>query len=127
MFAKSMATFLEINDFGEIDETIFINNFPSRSGMPDSICIYDTPSYSIFGRARNSVDFTCQIRVRCANSNKGSQIALKIYNLLQKGYIVDGSGKRFTIRPLNPPTFLMYDDTNRANWLLNVTGLALNY
>ena len=122
-----MAEFLESNGYGTKDRDIFINTFPSRADVPDSICVYDTPSYSIRGRARNSVDFTCQIRVRSNRSEKASQIALDIYNLLESGHINDGEGKRFTIRPLNPPTFLMFDDANRANWILNVTGLALNY
>lgn len=127
MFAKSMAEFLESNGYGTKDRDIFINTFPSRADVLDSICVYDTPSYSIRGRARNSVDFTCQIRVRSNRSEKASQIALSIYNTLESGYIHDKEGKRFTIRPLNPPTFLMFDDANRANWILNVTGLALNY
>lgn len=127
MFAKSMAEFLESNGYGTKDRDIFINTFPSRADVPDSICVYDTPSYSIRGRARNSVDFTCQIRVRSNRSEKASQIALDIYNELESGHIYDNEGKRFTIRPLNPPTFLMFDDANRANWILNVTGLALNY
>lgn len=127
MFAKSMAEFLESNGYGTKDRDIFINTFPSRADVPDSICVYDTPSYSVRGRARNSVDFTCQIRVRSNRSEKASQIALNIYNTLESGHIYDNEGKRFTIRPLNPPTFLMFDDANRANWILNVTGLALNY
>lgn len=128
MFAKSMATFLEKSNFGTIDKDIFINRFPSRRGEADnSICVYDTASYAIRGRERNSVDFTCQIRVRNQQNDVAVKIAHDIYLLLNKGEISDGNDKRFCIRPLNPPTFLMYDDSNRANWILNVTGLALNY
>lgn len=127
MFAKSMTDFLVENKFGELDKDIFINNLPSRVDNSNIICVYDTPSYSIRGRERNSVDFNCQIRVRNDKNSEASKIALDIYNLLEKGYIHDSIGKRFMIRPLNPPSFLMYDEAGRVNWILNVTGLSLNY
>lgn len=128
MFADSMAQFLEKSNFGTIDKNIFTNRFPSRRGEADnSICIYDTPSYAIRGRERNSVDFTCQIRVRNLQNSKAAEIAQEIYLLLNKGEFRDAKDKRFCIRPLNPPNFLTYDESNRANWILNVTGLALNY
>lgn len=127
MFAKSMVDFLVENEFGKLDKDIFINNIPSRVDNSNVVCVYDSPSYSIKGRARNSVNFNCQIRVRNDKNSEASKIAFNIYNLLEKGYIYDSTGKRFTIRPLNPPTFLMYDEAGRVNWILNVTGLSLNY
>ena len=127
MFAKSMVDFLESQGFGERDTNIFINNFPSRTNISNAICVYDTQSFSVKGRARNSVNFTCQIRVRNLKSEKAEEIANNIYKELEKGFIYDNNNKRFTIRPLNPPNFLMFDSDNRANWILNVTGLALNY
>lgn len=122
-----MAEFLESKDFGVRDTNIFINNFPSRTNISNAICIYDTQSFSVKGRARNSVNFTCQIRVRNLKSEKAEEVANNIYKELEKGFIYDKNNKRFTIRPLNPPNFLMFDSDNRANWILNVTGLALNY
>ena len=100
---------------------------PSRTNISNAICVYDTQSFSVKGRARNSVNFTCQIRVRNLKSEKAEEIANNIYKELEKGFIYDKNNKRFTIRPLNPPNFLMFDSDNRANWILNVTGLALNY
>ena len=122
-----MVDFLESQGFGERDTNIFINNFPSRTNISNAICVYDTQSFSVKGRARNSVNFTCQIRVRNLKSEKAEEIANNIYKELEKGFIYDKNNKRFTIRPLNPPNFLMFDSDNRANWVLNVTGLALNY
>ena len=122
-----MAEFLESKDFGVRDTNIFINNFPSRTNISNAICVYDTQSFSVKGRARNSVNFTCQIRVRNLKSEKAEEVANNIYKELEKGFIYDKNNKRFTIRPLNPPNFLMFDSDNRANWILNVTGLALNY
>lgn len=122
-----MVDFLESQGFGERDTNIFINNFPSRTNISNAICVYDTQSFSVKGRARNSVNFTCQIRVRNLKSEKAEEIANNIYKELEKGFIYDKNNKRFTIRPLNPPNFLMFDSDNRANWILNVTGLALNY
>lgn len=122
-----MVDFLESQGFGERDTNIFINNFPSRTNISNAICVYDTQSFSVKGRARNSVNFTCQIRVRNLKSEKAEEIANNIYKELEKGFIYDNNNKRFTIRPLNPPNFLMFDSDNRANWILNVTGLALNY
>ena len=122
-----MVDFLESKGFGERDTNIFINNFPSRTNISNAICVYDTQSFSVKGRARNSVNFTCQIRVRNLKSEKAEEVANNIYKELEKGFIYDKNNKRFTIRPLNPPNFLMFDSDNRANWILNVTGLALNY
>lgn len=122
-----MVDFLESQGFGERDTNIFINNFPSRTNISNAICVYDTQSFSVKGRARNSVNFTCQIRVRNLKSEKAEEVANNIYKELDKGFIYDKNNKRFTIRPLNPPNFLMFDSDNRANWILNVTGLALNY
>ena len=122
-----MVDFLESQGFGERDTNIFINNFPSRTNISNAICVYDTQSFSVKGRARNSVNFTCQIRVRNLKSEKAEEMANNIYKELEKGFIYDKNNKRFTIRPLNPPNFLMFDSDNRANWILNVTGLALNY
>ncbi len=122
-----MVDFLESQGFGERDTNIFINNFPSRTNISNAICVYDTQSFSVKGRARNSVNFTCQIRVRNLKSEKAEEVANNIYKELEKGFIYDKNNKRFTIRPLNPPNFLMFDSDNRANWILNVTGLALNY
>ena len=122
-----MVDFLESQGFGERDTNIFINNFPSRANISNAICVYDTQSFSVKGRARNSVNFTCQIRVRNLKSEKAEEIANNIYKELEKGFIYDKNNKRLTIRPLNPPNFLMFDSDNRANWILNVTGLALNY
>lgn len=122
-----MVDFLESQGFGERDTNIFINNFPSRTNISNAICVYDTQSFSVKGRARNSVNFTCQIRVRNLKSEKAEEVANNIYKELEKGFIYDKNNKRFTIRPLNPPNFLMFDSDNRANWVLNVTGLALNY
>lgn len=122
-----MVDFLESQGFGERDTNIFINNFPSRTNISNAICVYDTQSFSVKGRARNSVNFTCQIRVRNLKSEKAEEIANNIYKELERGFIYDKNNKRFTIRPLNPPNFLMFDSDNRANWILNVTGLALNY
>ena len=122
-----MVDFLESQGFGERDTNIFINNFPSRTNISNAICVYDTQSFSVKGRARNSVNFTCQIRVRNLKSEKAEEIANNIYKELERGFIYDKNNKRFTIRPLNPPNFLMFDSDNRANWVLNVTGLALNY
>ena len=128
MFAKSMASYLESSGYGTIDKDIFINLFPSRTDINDAICVYDTQSFSVRGRARNSVNFNCQIRIRNSKTEIASDIAQNIYrNLDDNGYIFDSNGKRFTIKPMNPPNFLMFDDSNRANWILNVTGLALNY
>lgn len=127
MFAKSMAEFLESKDFGVRDTNIFINNFPSRTNISNAICIYDTQSFSVKGRARNSVNFNCQIRIRNLKNEKAEEIANNIYKELEKGFMYDSSNKRFTIKPMNPPNFLMFDSDNRANWILNVTGLALNY
>ena len=122
-----MVDFLESQGCGERDTNIFINNFPSRTNISNAICVYDTQSFSVKGRARNSVNFTCQIRVRNLKSEKAEEVANNIYKELEKGFIYDKNNKRFTIRPLNPPNFLMFDSDNRANWVLNVTGLALNY
>ena len=122
-----MVDFLESQGFGERDTNIFINNFPSRTNISNAICVYDFYSFSVKGRARNSVNFTCQIRVRNLKSEKAEEVANNIYKELEKGFIYDKNNKRFTIRPLNPPNFLMFDSDNRANWILNVTGLALNY
>lgn len=122
-----MVDFLESQGFGERDTNIFINNFPSRTNISNAICVYDTQSFSVKGRARNSVNFTCQIRVRNLKSEKAEEVANNIYKELERGFIYDKNNKRFTIRPLNPPNFLMFDSDNRANWILNVTGLALNY
>ena len=122
-----MVDFLESQGFGERDTNIFINNFPSRTNISNAICVYDTQSFSVKGRARNSVNFTCQIRVRNLKSEKAEEVANNIYKELEKGFIYDKNNKRFTIRPLNPPNFLMFDSDNRANWILNVTGHALHY
>ena len=122
-----MVDFLESQGFGERDTNIFINNFPSRTNISNAICVYDTQSFSVKGRARNSVNFTCQIRVRNLKSEKAEEVANNIYKELEKGFIYDKNNKRFTIRPLNPPNFLMFDSVNRANWILNVAGLAINY
>lgn len=127
MFAKSMVDFLESQGFGERDTNIFINNFPSRTNISNAICVYDTQSFSVKGRARNSVNFTCQIRVRNLKSDEAEKVAYSIYKELEKGEMYDSNNKRFTIKPLNPPMFLMFDSNNRANWVLNVTALALNY
>lgn len=127
MFAKSVSEFLELSGFGVKDKNIFVNNFPSRTDIPNAICVYDTQSFSVKGRARNSVNFTCQIRVRNSRSEEAEKLAYNIYRELEKGEMYDGNNKRFTIKPLNPPTFLMFDSNNRANWILNVTALSLNY
>lgn len=128
MFAESMAGFLETNEYGILDKNIFVNLFPQRTEIPDAICVTEMQSFSIKGRARNSVNFNCQIRVRNRLSSKAQEIALKIYDLLNtKGYMVDNNGKRFTIRPMSPPMYLTTDTGGRANWVLNVTGLSLNY
>ena len=127
MFAKSTAEFLESNGFGEIDKDIFINTFPSRANVPNGICVFDTYSYKIRGRARNSASFNCRIQVRNAKSAEASKMAFAIYNLLEKGSIYDKNGKRFMTRPLNPPSFQKFDDANRANWTLSVTGVTHNY
>ena len=122
-----MVDFLESQGFGKRDTNIFINNFPSRTNISNAICVYDTQSFSVKGRARNSVNFTCQIRVRNLKSEKAEEIANNIYKELEKGFIYDKNNKRFTIRPLNPPNCVMFDSDNRVDWVLNVTGLALNY
>lgn len=122
-----MVDFLEANDFGVRDENIFINNFPSRTDIPNAICVYDTQSFSVRSRARNSVNYNCQIRVRNLKSDRAEEVAYKIFKELEKGEMYDYNEKRFAIRPLDPPTFLMYDENGRGNWILNVTGLALNY
>lgn len=128
MFAKSVAEFLELNGYGEIDKSIFINRFPSREDCDNAICVYDNASYAIRGRARNSVDFRCQIRVRNSQGGLAEKKAFEIYSTLEfKRKIKDAKGKEFTIRPLNPPQFLMYDDANRGNWTLNINALSLNY
>nr|DAH67188.1 MAG TPA: hypothetical protein [Caudoviricetes sp.] len=128
MFADSMAGFLELNAYGKIDKDIFVNLFPQRSEIADAICVTELQAFSIKGRARNSVNFNCQIRVRNRFSSKAQKIALNIYNLLNKdGFMVDANGKRFTVRPMNPPMYLTTDTGGRANWVLNVTGLSLNY
>ena len=128
MFAESMAGFLETNEYGIVDKNIFVNLFPQRTEIPDAICVTEMQPFSIKGRARNSVNFNCQIRVRNRFSSKAQEIALNIYNLLNKdGFMIDTNGKRFTERPMNPPMYLTTDTGGRANWVLNVTGLSLNY
>ena len=128
MFAESMAGFLETNEYGIVDKNIFVNLFPQRTEIPDAICVTEMQPFSIKGRARNSVNFNCQIRVRNRFSSKAQEIALNIYNLLNKdGFMIDTNGKRFTVRPMTPPMYLTTDTGGRANWVLNVTGLSLNY
>lgn len=128
MFAESMAGFLEANEYGIVDKNIFVNLFPQRTEIPDAICVTEMQPFSIKGRARNSVNFNCQIRIRNRLSSKAQGIALNIYNLLNKdGFMIDTNGKRFTVRPMNPPMYLTTDTGGRANWVLNVTGLSLNY
>ena len=128
MFAESMAGFLETNEYGIVDKNIFVNLFPQRTEIPDAICVTEMQPFSIKGRARNSVNFNCQIRVRNRFSSKAQEIALNIYNLLNKdGFMIDTNGKRFPVRPMNPPMYLTTDNGGRANWVLNVTGLSLNY
>lgn len=128
MFAESMAGFLETNEYGIVDKNIFVNLFPQRTEIPDAICVTEMQPFSVKGRARNSVNFNCQIRVRSRFSSKAQEIALNIYNLLNKdGFMIDTNGKRFTVRPMNPPMYLTTDTGGRANWVLNVTGLSLNY
>ena len=128
MFAESMAGFLETNEYGIVDKNIFVNLFPQRTEIPDAICVTEMQPFSIKGRARNSVNFNCQIRVRNRFSSKAQEIALNIYNLLNKdGFMIDTNGKRFIVRPMNPPMYLTTDTGGRANWVLNVTGLSLNY
>ena len=128
MFAESMAGFLKTNEYGIVDKNIFVNLFPQRTEIPDAICVTEMQPFSIKGRARNSVNFNCQIRVRNRFSSKAQEIALNIYNLLNKdGFMIDTNGKRFTVRPMNPPMYLTTDTGGRANWVLNVTGLSLNY
>ena len=89
-----MVDFLESQGFGERDTNIFINNFPSRTNISNAICVYDTQSFSVKGRARNSVNFTCQIRVRNLKSEKAEEIANNIYKELEKGFIYDKNNKR---------------------------------
>lgn len=128
-FAKSMANFLSTEGYGELGKNIFCDNLPEKLDrqMKIAIAIFNTPSYSIVGRARNSVDFTCQIRVRAPKSDEALSLIHKIYKELDtKGEFTDND-KRFVIRPLNPPQFLLFDETRRANWILNITALSENY
>lgn len=127
MFARSVAEFLENSGFGEIDRNIFINTFPSRANMPNALCVFDTYSYKIKGRARNSASFNARIVVRGNKTAEASRTAFDIYNLLEQGSIYDKNGKRFMTRPLNPPTFQEFDEANRAHWILSVTGVSHNY
>lgn len=128
MFARSVAEFLELSGYGEIDTNIFINRFPSRDDCDDAICVYDNASYTIRGRARNSVDFRCQIRVRATLNDKAEYTLFEIYSLLEKlQSFKDARGKSFRVKPSNPPMFLMFDEAGRSNWVLNLTALALNY
>lgn len=128
MFANSMAEWLELNSFGIIDETIFINNLPERVGLDNIISLSDLQPLSIKGRARNSVNFKCQVYIRDTINKKALDKALDIYNKLEKDKVAfDKQGKRFTIRPLNPPTFLMYDEAGRTCWILDIESYAYNY
>lgn len=128
-FATSMAKYLEQNKYGAVGKNIFINNIPSSLSTKKEliISVYDTPSYAIVGRARNSVDFTCQIRVRASKAEQVLESINSIYKLLNKGLMIDPNGKRFHIKQVNPPQFLVYDESNRANWVLNITALSETY
>ena len=127
-FATSVAKYLESLNYGKVGKDIFINNIPStNSNKALNIAVYDTPSYAIVGRARNSVDFTCQIRVRASKAEQVLSCINSIYKLLNTGIMVDPEGKKFHVKQVNPPQFLTYDESNRVNWVLNITALSGTY
>lgn len=130
MFTKDIAEFLEEKGFGKISENIFIGNMPLKAGVVDNlIAVFDSPSYSTRSRELNSVEFNCQIRVRNIDSNTAYNICNNIFNLisnLEKSITVP-SGKRFIVRPINPPYMIDIDKSNRFIYILNISCISERY
>lgn len=127
-FAHSLADFLEENGIGERGKNLFIDNLPQdyRVALP-VITIYNTPSYAVANRARNSVNFTCQVRVRASKSANAYELIDSIYKLVYNNDLIDSNNKKFYFKQPHPPQFLLFDENNRANWVLNLTALSENY
>lgn len=124
-FANSFSDLLTLNELGVLGDNIFIDNMPrdSKSTAP-MIIVYNTPSYSISGRARESANFTCQVRVRASKSSEAYELITSIYKLIYDIEFKDSDGKAFYVKQPRPPQFLTFDENSRANWVLNITALS---
>lgn len=129
MFIKDIAEFLEANGFGEIQKNIFYERMPEKAGVMDNaIAVIGTPA-NAYVRDLNSIDYTCQIRVRNKDIKIGEKISYDIYKLIfntDKEIIVP-SGKRFIVRPINPPYLIDMDTSFRYIYMINITCLSDMY
>lgn len=129
MFIKDIAEFLEANGFGEIQKNIFYERMPEKAGVMDNaIAVIGTPA-NAYVRDLNSIDYTCQIRVRNKDIKIGEKISYDIYKLIfntDKEIIVP-SGKRFIVRPTNPPYLIDMDTSFRYIYMINITCLSDMY
>ena len=64
-FGRSVGKYLERLNYGKVGKDILINKIGlSNCNKGLNIGVYDSGCYGIVGRGRNSVDFSCEIRVR---------------------------------------------------------------
>ena len=102
---------------------------PEKSGVADNaIAVIGTPS-NAYNRELNSIDYTCQIRVRNLDVEAGEKIAYDIYKLIfnTDKEITVPSGKRFIVRPTNPPYLIDMDTSFRYIYMINITCLSDMY
>lgn len=129
MFVQDIAEFLIANGFGELRKNIFYERMPEKSGVADNaIAVIGTPS-TAYNRELNSIDYTCQIRVRNLDVEAGEKIAYDIYKLIYNTdkEIVVPSGKRFIVRPTNPPYLIDMDTAFRYIYMINIVCLSDMY
>lgn len=129
MFVKDITEFLIANGFGELKKNIFYERLPEKSGVADNaICVIGTPS-DAYTRELNSINYTCQIRIRNLDIEEGKEIAYNIYKLIfnPDKEIVVPSGKRFIVRPTNPPYLIDMDTAFRYIYMINITCLSEMY
>ena len=102
---------------------------PEKSGVADNaIAVIGTPS-TAYNRELNSIDYTCQIRVRNLDIQEGERIAYEIYKLIYNTdkEIIVPSGKRFIVRPTNPPYLIDMDTAFRYIYMINIICLSDMY
>lgn len=119
---EEIGAYIEEIGLGVVAQNIFLNTFPDQ---PDDLITITQVGGMPQILPLNDYYLSYQFRVRSVSHLKAQGKIDQIYNLLEKDRrFVTAKNRIVIVRNLRPPFFLLSDDNERANYVLNVEFLT---
>jgi hypothetical protein len=121
MFLTDIADYIAEKGYGEVAVDIFIDKLPND---PDNLIALAFATSSTVGSQHTEILYSFQVRVRNQEYDVAYGICNSIFKEFHNQSVETSTGRKFVTQKTQPPYFLMYDESDRANFVTTIYVLS---